>query len=143
MIAASRAGKLLLAVLALGLTVSACGGDERGAVATAADKFFTAFADADSAALCAQVSSESLQALGQGSSSCQSGFATLFARADPATLEEARNLPIDQSKIVVDGNTATIPPDAANFPGDTPGGSNQQGLTLVKENGVWKVQLTQ
>lgn len=133
------------AALGIGIAFGStgCGSDdERDEVAGAAREFFDAFADKDGEEICARITAEDvaaveLDATAVGASSCPEAFGLLLDSIDPRELESARDIDIDTAQIEIDGDTATIPTEAADFPGRASGGA----LTLIREAGDWKVDL--
>ncbi|CAN5288036.1 hypothetical protein BH20ACT5_BH20ACT5_11240 [soil metagenome] len=119
-----------------------CAASAEAEVAAAAREFFNAFADQDGAELCTRITAADAAAVAAeaaaiGGDSCPEAFAALLASADQAELDIARDIEIDETEIEIDGDTATIPASAAALPGASADGE----LTLIREDGDWKVDL--
>ncbi len=132
-----RIGALLVAVLALGL-FAGCGDDEADGDATPEEvvaAFYAATGDADAEAMCALITEEAAQAAAddENADSCEEGVQASIDAGDNTAVSDLAD-EIEVGEATIEGETATVPISVASL-------EQEDEVTLVQEDGEWKLDL--
>ncbi len=142
----ARRRRPVLAALAV-LLAAGCGGaggasgssDGQATPAATVQTFYERLADAEYAQACRLVLPETLAAVARRGGSCETALA---ANTDNGIRRYPR-LKVDESKVVVDGDAATVPLGAVTADGPFPGqdDDDDEDLRLVRREGKWWLDL--
>ena len=125
------AALLATVILALALAVAGCGGGSEDSPEDVTESFYSALSDSDAGEVCDLLSNSAAESAAAGGDSCEDGFQkALDSGAAQAALGVADDIEVGEAEI--DGDSATVTVSS---------GSQEDEVSLVKEDGKWKVDL--